>query len=180
MAVTSPSHTFTYDVFLNFRGKDTRHGFIGYLHKALHDSGIYAFIDDEDLQSGEEITPKLMQAIEKSRIAITVLSEDYASSSFCLRELSYILDCSSSKGLLVWPVFYKVNPSDVEHQKGTYGKALDKHGERFLDNMVNWKKALGQVANLSGFHFQHGYIFLPTFYFTIFDGLSCTCLMICH
>ena len=50
------------------------------------------FIDDEELQSREEITPALLKAIQESRIAITVLSINYASSSFCLDELAYILN----------------------------------------------------------------------------------------
>ncbi|CAJ1970593.1 unnamed protein product [Sphenostylis stenocarpa] len=38
--------------------------------KALHDRGIHTFVDDEELQGGEEITPALVKAIEESRIAI--------------------------------------------------------------------------------------------------------------
>ncbi|XP_028205678.1 TMV resistance protein N-like isoform X1 [Glycine soja] len=159
MALGSCSSSFNYDVFLSFRGADTRHGFTGNLYKALDDKGIYTFIDDEELQSGEEITPALLKAIQESRIAITVLSINYASSWFCLDELAHILECFKSKNLLVVPVFYKVDPSDVRHQKGSYGEALAKHQERFNHNMEKleyWKKALHQVANLSGFHFKHG------------------------
>ena len=94
---------FGYDVFLSFRGGDTRHGFTGNLYKALCNRGIHTFIDDEELQSGEEITPALQKSIEESRIAIVVLSQNYASSSFCLDELVVILDCKN-KGLLVIPV----------------------------------------------------------------------------
>ncbi|KAG5064063.1 hypothetical protein JHK85_005246 [Glycine max] len=39
--------SFTYDMFLNFRGSDTRFGFTGNLYKALHDRGFQTFIDDE-------------------------------------------------------------------------------------------------------------------------------------
>jgi len=181
MALGSCSFSFNYDVFLSFRGADTRHGFTGNLYKALDDRGIYTFIDDEELQSGEEITPALLKAIQESRIAITVLSINYASSSFFLDELAYILECFKSKNLLVVPVFYKVDPSDVRHQEGSYGEALAKHEERFNHNMEKleyWKKALHQVANLSGFHFKHGYHTLPIFYFIIFVGLSVNCIMI--
>ncbi|KAH1233989.1 Disease resistance-like protein DSC1 [Glycine max] len=137
MALLSSSSSFNnYDVFINFRGSDTRHGFTGHLHKALHDSGIHAFIDDHDLMRGEEITPALKEAIEKSNVAITMLSEDYASSSFCLYELDYILECRRKrKDLLVLPVFYKVSPSHVEHQTGCYGEALAKLNEKFQPKM---------------------------------------------
>ncbi|KAL2334344.1 hypothetical protein Fmac_015557 [Flemingia macrophylla] len=118
----------TYQVFLSFRGSDTRFGFTGYLYKALTDRGIHTFIDDEKLQNGDQITPALMKAIQESRIAIIVLSTNY-------------------------------NPSLVRHQKGSYGDALAKHEERLkhkMDKLQNWKNALSQVANLSGYHFKIG------------------------
>ena len=52
-----------FDVFLSFRGEDTRHGFISHLHKALCQSGIYTFIDN-DLPRGEEISVELLKTIE--------------------------------------------------------------------------------------------------------------------
>jgi len=166
LMATPSSRRFTYDVFLSFRGEDTRYGFTGNLYKALCDRGIHTFIDDEDLQSGEEITPALVKAIEESRIAIVVLSHNYASSSFCLDELAAILDCKK-KGLLVIPVFYKVDPSDVRYQKGSYEEALTKRQRRFKDTekVQKWKAALLQVANLSGDHFKEGYTTLPIFLF---------------
>ncbi|XP_022639847.1 toll/interleukin-1 receptor-like protein [Vigna radiata var. radiata] len=149
---------FIYDVFLSFRGEDTRYGFTSYLYKALCDRGVRTFIDDEELQSGEEITPALQKAIEESRIAIVVLSHNYASSSFCLDELATILHCKS-KGLLVIPVFYKVDPSNVRHQKGSYEEALAKHQKRFKgqeEKLDKWKMALREVADLSGYHLGDG------------------------
>ncbi|CAJ1952289.1 unnamed protein product [Sphenostylis stenocarpa] len=155
---TPSSRAFTYDVFLSFRGEDTRYGFTGNLYKALSNKGIHTFIDDEKLRSGEAITTELVKAIEESRIAIIVLSNNYASSSFCLDELVVILDCKS-KGLLVIPVFYKVDPSHVRHQKGSYGEALAKHQKRFKaekEKLEKWKMTLYQVAGFSGYHFQDG------------------------
>ncbi|XP_029128672.1 toll/interleukin-1 receptor-like protein [Cajanus cajan] len=107
------SYELKYDVFLSFRGSDTRHGFTGHLYKSLCDRGIHTFIDDEELQSGEEITPSLMKAIQESRIAIPVFSKNYACSPFCLDELVHILACAKEKGQLVLPVFYDVEPSHV-------------------------------------------------------------------
>ncbi|CAJ1952283.1 unnamed protein product [Sphenostylis stenocarpa] len=147
----------SYDVFLSFRGFDTLHGFTGYLYKALQDSGIHTFIDDESLQRGEEITPTTVKAIKESRIAIIVLSINYASSSFCLDELATILDYLKRKRLLVLPVFYNVDPIQVRYQRGSYGEALAKHEERLKDHMEKlekWKMALHQVANLTGYEYE--------------------------
>ncbi|CAI8584460.1 unnamed protein product [Vicia faba] len=87
---SSFSYGFTYDVFLSFRGPDTRYGFTGNLHKALCDTGIRAFIDDRELEGGDDIKTSLSEAIQDSRIAILVFSANYASSSFCLDELDIL------------------------------------------------------------------------------------------
>ncbi|XP_057446646.1 TMV resistance protein N-like [Lotus japonicus] len=157
MAARSSSSS-SYDVYLSFSDSDTRFGFTSYLYKALSDKGILTFIDKRELHKGSEITPSLLKAIENSRTAIIVLSENFASSSFCLDELAYIIERGTAKGLLVLPVFYYVDPSDVRHQRGTYGEAFAKHEERFKDNrekLQKWRNALQQAANFSGYHVQH-------------------------
>ncbi|XLS95272.1 hypothetical protein HN51_071280 [Arachis hypogaea] len=156
---SSYGYAWEYDVFISFRGEDTRYGFTGNLYKALFDKGVHTFIDDEELQRGDEITPSLLKAIEESRIAIIVLSPNYASSSFCLDELVHILHCIKGNNRLVLPVFYEADPSDVRHQRNSFGEAMAKHEEKFksdLNKVHKWKQALHQVANLSGYHFKHG------------------------
>jgi hypothetical protein len=175
---SSNSNGFTYDVFLSFRGPDTRYGFTGNLYKALCDRGIRTFIDDKELQRGDEITPSLVKAIEESRIFIPVFSINYASSSFCLDELVCIIHCLASKGRLVLPVFYGVEPSNIRHQTGVYGKDIAKHKKRFQSNkekytdnmerLLKWKAALTQTANLSGYHFNFRYLTLFRFHFLIY------------
>ena len=53
-----------YDVFLSFRGQDTRTGFTTYLYKALEQKGINTFMDDK-LPRGEEISAELLKTIEE-------------------------------------------------------------------------------------------------------------------
>ncbi|XP_040866121.1 TMV resistance protein N isoform X3 [Glycine max] len=156
MAVRS----FSYDVFLSFRGEDTRYCFTGNLYNVLRERGIHTFIDDDELQKGDQITSALQEAIEKSKIFIIVLSENYASSSFCLNELTHILNFTKGKNdLLVLPVFYIVDPSDVRHHRGSFGEALANHEKKLnstnMENLETWKIALHQVSNISGYHFQH-------------------------
>ncbi|XP_062026549.1 disease resistance protein Roq1-like isoform X2 [Rosa rugosa] len=157
---SSPSRP--YDVFLSFRGGDTRDNFTGHLYNYLVQKGINTFIDDEELRKGEELSSALLKAIEESKISIVIFSENYASSRWCLVELVHILQCKELKKQLVWPVFYKVDPSDVRYQKGKYGEALAKHEGRFNDNDMDkvkrWRKALSDAAHISGWTFSNGYI----------------------
>jgi hypothetical protein len=174
----SVSSNFTYDVFLSFRGIDTRENFTRDLYDCLYQKGIHTFIDEEKIQKGEVITPSLHQAIEQSRIFIVIFSNNYASSTFCLNELVTILECSNTQGRLILPIFYDVDPSHVRHQTGAYGDALKKHEERFSDDknkVQKWRDALSQAANISGWHFQHGYsyILIPYFYAVILIPFFC-------
>ena len=52
-----------FDVFLSFRGEDTRFGFISHLYDLLRLRGIHTFIDDK-LPRGEEISTELLKTIE--------------------------------------------------------------------------------------------------------------------
>ena len=147
-----------FDVFLSFRGEDTRLGFIGHLYNALCQRGINTFIDD-NLQRGEEISVGLLKVIENSRISIIVFSENYASSKWCLNELVKIVECKK-KDQLVLPVFYNIDPSEVRNQKGKFGEALSKHEEKLKDDKVqSWREALFEAANISGWHYQRRYEF---------------------
>ena len=79
-STSSSRHRWNYDVFLSFRGEDTRKNFTDHLYTALIQAGIHTFRDDNELPRGEEISPQLVKAIEGSRISIVVFSKHYASS----------------------------------------------------------------------------------------------------
>uniref|UniRef100_A0A2N9ITF1 ADP-ribosyl cyclase/cyclic ADP-ribose hydrolase n=1 Tax=Fagus sylvatica TaxID=28930 RepID=A0A2N9ITF1_FAGSY len=147
-----------YDVFLSFRGEDTRNSFTDHLYAALKWKGIVTFRDEEKLETGKSISPELMQAIEESRFAIVILSKNYASSTWCLDELVKIVGCMKEIGTTVLPVFYDLDPSHVRKQTGTFAQAFAKHEEHFKDNIKKvqtWRIALGEVANLKGWHLQN-------------------------
>ena len=146
-----------YEVFLSFRGVDTRRSFTDHLYAALIKKGILTFRDDEELEIGKSISPELLKAIEKSRFAIIILSRNYAFSTWCLDELVNIVRCMKENGMTVLPVFYDVDPSTVRKQTGTFEKDFVEHIKHFEENTKKvemWRAALIEVANLSGWHLQ--------------------------
>ncbi|CAI8600900.1 unnamed protein product [Vicia faba] len=145
----------TYDVFLSFRGEDNRAKFVSHLHSSLQNAGIYVFKDDNEIQRGDQISFSLLQAIGESRISIVVLSTNYANSRWCMLELEKIMEIGRVKGLVVVPVFYEVDPSEVRHQKGLFGKAF----EGLISTTIsvdkstksNWRKELFDIGGIGGF-----------------------------
>ncbi|XP_059455252.1 disease resistance protein RPV1-like [Corylus avellana] len=199
------THTCTYDVFLSFRGEDTRNNFTAHLCTALRQKGINTFMDD-NLRSGDEISLTLLKAIEeskisiitrkylqqlyrssmrglnregintyidnyprrgdtispahlknieKSKISVIIFSQNYVSSSWCLDELTIILECRKMKGQIVLPVFCDVDPSEMQHQSKSVGEAFAELQEKFKDDEMKvqrWKTTLTELANLSGWY----------------------------
>ncbi|XP_040361744.1 TMV resistance protein N-like [Rosa chinensis] len=82
-----------HDVFLSFRGEDTRLNFTDHLYAALIQCGISTFRDDKDLEKGMSIRKQLGKAIEGSKVWVVIVSPNYASSKWCLNELLKILEC---------------------------------------------------------------------------------------
>lgn len=141
-----------HEVFLSFRGTDTRDTFTDHLYYGLKDAGIEAFIDSEDLHIGDSIGPKLIEAIQHSKISIPIFSSDFASSHWCLREVGTMVECKKNEGQFIFPIFYDVEPTNVRYpEKGSYAAAFKKHEKKFPEEDVEgWKKALKEVADLSG------------------------------
>ena len=152
MSTPRASSRWKYDVFLSFRGMDTRYGFISHLYDALIRKGIFTFRDEEKLERGKSIGSELLKAIEQSRFAIVVLSRNYASSTWCLEELAKIVKCKEEMGLIVLPVFYHVHPSDVRKQSGTFQNDFAKHEAASRGEVKTWRDAMIEVANAAGWH----------------------------
>ena len=151
----SISRTSTYDVFLSFRGEDTRYIFTDHLYSALGRRGIRTFRDDK-LKRGEAIAPELLKAIEESRSSVIVFSENYAHSRWCLNELVKIMECKKDRGHTVIPIFYHVDPSHVRKQEGSFGAAFADYEENWKNKIPRWRTALTEAANLSGWHLLDG------------------------
>nr|XP_043637861.1 disease resistance protein RUN1-like [Erigeron canadensis] len=154
-AHASASRVWKYDVFLSFRGEDTRNTFVDHLHSALVQRIIRVYKDDEALLRGDCIGPSLFKAIEESHIAVIVFSKNYADSSWCLDELSYIMKCMDEKGLIVMPIFYDVDPSQVRNQEGNFGEAFAKQEAKNVTKAELWRKTLFDASNIAGWEPKH-------------------------
>ncbi|XP_035832738.1 disease resistance protein RUN1-like [Helianthus annuus] len=172
---TNPTPTIIrFDVFLSFRGEDTRHNFTDHLYHALLGAGLRTFRDSDEIDRGQQLKPEIQTAIIESRAYIVVLSQNYANSIWCLDELCLILEQRRKLNRFVLPVFYQVHPSDVRNQRGSFVVERSiwtsvanlttgfsyclaclgtetKDGSKWTEvNVRKWKAALTEVANLTG------------------------------
>ncbi|KAF8040568.1 hypothetical protein BT93_B2714 [Corymbia citriodora subsp. variegata] len=141
------SSRYRYDVFLSFRGTDTRHGITARLYHELVLSGVRAFRDEEGLEGGDEISPSLREAIDDSAAAVAIISKNYAASWWCLEELAWIVD----RRKLLLPVFYNVDPSHVRRQVGPFEEGFRKHEGRYgVEEVRRCRTAMTKAGNTSG------------------------------
>ncbi|XP_027336641.1 TMV resistance protein N-like isoform X2 [Abrus precatorius] len=140
-----------YDVFISFRGEDTRTNFISHLHSALINKKIRVY-RDYDINRGDDVWPSLAKAISDSHISLVVFSQNYASSKWCLQELVKIMECRREHGQVVIPVFYQIDPSHVRKQTGSYEKAFAQHDQDRSNQLTGccWRDALTQAASIAG------------------------------
>ncbi|XVF70314.1 hypothetical protein PTKIN_Ptkin11bG0151700 [Pterospermum kingtungense] len=144
-----------YDVFLSFRGEDTRKSFADHLYAALKIRGIITFRDDPKIEARERIAPEIFKAIQQSWCSVIVFLETYAFSHWCLDELAEIVKQKRERGHRIFPIFYDVDPFDLRKQTGKVQEAFAKHEERYKeyeDKTHRWRTALAEVANIKGWH----------------------------
>ncbi|CAN1237535.1 Disease resistance protein L6 [Linum grandiflorum] len=155
----NPSSSFPsveYEVFLSFRGPDTRHQITDILYRFLCHTKIHTFKDDNELRKGEEIGSNLLRAIDQSKIYIPIISKSYGDSKWCLIELAEIVRRQEQDPRrIILPIFYMVDPGDVRNQTGPYQNAFQEHVKKFDETTVqSWKDALKKVGVLKGWHVE--------------------------
>ncbi|KAG6590417.1 TMV resistance protein N, partial [Cucurbita argyrosperma subsp. sororia] len=140
-----------YDVFISFRGKDVRKNFVGFLHRELERLGLKAFVDEKEFKIRDDLFD-LFKIIEESKFVIVILSNNYASSKWCLRELTKIMECMEMAQARVLPVFYRVQPSKIRNLSNPFLKKKfvkfksfmkgvdDQKMQRKLEEIKRWKK----------------------------------------
>uniref|UniRef100_A0A6N2LHN0 TIR domain-containing protein n=1 Tax=Salix viminalis TaxID=40686 RepID=A0A6N2LHN0_SALVM len=149
-----------HQVFLSFRGSDTRKNFTDHLYTALVQAGIHTFRDDDEIRRGQNIELEIQKAIQQSKISIIVFSKDYAWSRWCLDELVMIMERKRTANSMVLPIFYDVDPSQVSNETGTFADAFVEHEKCFkgeMERVNGWRIALKEVADLGGMVLGDGY-----------------------
>ncbi|CAN0881445.1 Disease resistance protein RPP2B [Linum grandiflorum] len=100
-----------YDVFVCFRGKDTRDNITSQIAGRLREHGLRVFTDDRFERT--EPIDNLLSIIATSAMSIVIFSDNFSESSYCLDEVATIAERLLKFGHRVLPIFYKVKPENV-------------------------------------------------------------------
>ncbi|KAL3746822.1 hypothetical protein ACJRO7_015720 [Eucalyptus globulus] len=139
-----------YQVFLNFKGPNTHHGFTNFLYHGLVDAGVHVLRDGDELCIGEVIGGSLLRAINNSTIYILIFFWTYTSSKWCPREFAHIVNNTSmsdgKKSIIL--IFLDVEREDVKLKTPQYSDTLLEHMSKFPDEVKAWRKALPEVDEI--------------------------------
>nr|GFB07758.1 NB-ARC domains-containing protein [Tanacetum cinerariifolium] len=146
------NHTWSYDVFVSYEGGDIIQSFVDHLFHDFKRKGICAFKEDEHVRRGEERYPQVFRAIEQSRFLVVILSDGFASSPYCLRELVKII---LSKEKLqekyeIIIVYHNCKPEMVVKEIENYEATFSKHEKLVKQDVSKWKEALIKAVSLPG------------------------------
>lgn len=97
------------DVFINHRGVDTKRTVAELLYDRLAQHNVRSFLDNRTMEPGDKLFETINAAILQCKIGIAIFSPRYCESSFCLHELSMLVE--SRKKLI--PIFCDVKPSEL-------------------------------------------------------------------
>ena len=155
-----------YDVFLDFRSAErsqTDHDFtfgssldpllreiFCLIRGALNLENIKTLCLDENLEGEEIPPPKLVKAIEESKLPVIIFSGRYASLTWCLNELTHILEWQRETRQTVAPLLYHLNIPDGWKEEETYAAAFSILDERFKDQMdkvQQWRQSLTKALD---------------------------------
>ncbi|KAJ7961782.1 TMV resistance protein N [Quillaja saponaria] len=147
------SSTQKHEVYISLKNDDPQIKFIAdMMSTSLTIRGVPTFKDEKQLrkiQKGTNLKRELKEAIGMSKICVVLFSKDYVYTSWCLEELVVILRCRQRWGLIVLPIFYDMDPSDIRKQRGDAFKLVNAQ----IQGRVwwrRWKSALKEAGNLSG------------------------------
>ncbi|PKI64655.1 hypothetical protein CRG98_014944 [Punica granatum] len=135
-----------YEVFLSFRGPDTRQGLTDVLYEYMDTAGIRVFRDNDELAPGDKIT-NIVPAIKNSELCIPIFSKTFAVSSWCLREVERMVELKKE----IVPIFYQVSPDDVKLNTELFKKQLKEHEKKYgKGQLEKWEEALRSIAKIKG------------------------------
>ncbi|XP_019417491.1 PREDICTED: uncharacterized protein LOC109328467 [Lupinus angustifolius] len=148
---------YEYDIYLSYSGLFTLFNFPSFFSQILRDKGFQVFHNTCCNQEDNKNPLFSLRIMGQSRILIILISKWYAYSTSCLDELVHILNFFKLKNQLVCPIFYEVEASDIRYLRNSFGEAMAQHEDTFgvhSDKVKQWKSALYDVSNFSGWHLQ--------------------------
>ncbi|KAK3005665.1 hypothetical protein RJ639_015733 [Escallonia herrerae] len=160
-----PPSTYGHHVYISFRRDQESRNVTDSIDRGLEIRGVHTYRDRDHLatsQTGIAIPRELREGMQDSTISVVMLSKGYLASSWCLEELVKILDCRERNGMVVLPIFYGVDPSDIRKARGYAAQQLRSYLAKSIPEEPSWPTLISCLAtyrpNLIEFLHTNAYV----------------------
>nr|GFA76230.1 hypothetical protein [Tanacetum cinerariifolium]GFA78244.1 hypothetical protein [Tanacetum cinerariifolium]GFA78246.1 hypothetical protein [Tanacetum cinerariifolium] len=111
-------------------------------------------MSDQTLVGGELVCPSVIKAIQSSQVAIIVFSTRCLSFRL-MDEVACIMKCMVERGLIVKPIFYDVDPLQMQRDIQMIGASISRFESVKNKEVGSWRNPLMHASNLSGWVPKH-------------------------
>ncbi|CAN8320658.1 unnamed protein product [Cochlearia groenlandica] len=142
-------------VFVSFNKEELGNNFGNHLLWALKVSRVYALTYSNNFIGREKQRKHVLANLEKSTIALVILSKRYSESDWCLTEIVKMEELAKEGKLVVIPIFYNVNENEVKRLEGEFGIHFMNTYERFAMEpfiVESWEGSLKSITRRMGFN----------------------------
>jgi hypothetical protein len=99
-----------YDVFLSHCGEDCKRDFAVMLKQELERAGIRCFLDERDLQLGDDAAKEMLSAMETAHFGVAILSKGFFMREWCVKELQTFVNREN-----LVPIFLGIGPGELHN-----------------------------------------------------------------
>lgn len=120
----------SYDVFISHAGPD-KGPIAQHIYSELKALGFTVFFDREELRPGQNAPRRMVHAMRTAKIAIVILSPEFAVRKWTMKELMCFLERGEDEVVII-PVFYRLTLTDCWNSEQLFNHR-DDNGERIID-----------------------------------------------
>ena len=130
-----------YDVFISHSGTD-KLTIAVLLYELLVALGFKVFLDMAKLRPGQKAPAKMINAMRTAKIAVVILSPEFAARKWTLKELMCFLERFEKGGereVIIIPVFYRLTLDDCRDENSLFSM-VDENGQSVFmkEGFLNW------------------------------------------
>lgn len=126
---------YLYDAFISHAVED-KIPIANELCQKLEQAGLKIWYSGRELNAGDSIATTIHDGLNKSRFGIVILSKNYVSKNWPLREFYHLLARENEGRKVILPVLYNINPEDLALKDLTMADRFAIKADKGIDHVV--------------------------------------------
>jgi hypothetical protein len=129
------ANDYLYDAFISHAVED-KIPIANELWKKLEEAGLKTWYSSSGLSAGDSLVTTIHEGLDNSRFGIVILSKNYISKTWTLREYFHLLAREKDGIKVILPILYDVTPEDLALKDLTMADRFAINADKGLDQVV--------------------------------------------